>query len=366
MKLMRIVEWYNEIIENCVPCERDLIQKEILEIDNIIEKVCSGRIDWNNYDAAFIEEFYTKLRNLHSRVLNAQNNIKKIQNSIRSWGQVPMYQRKDGGTEGLLDIEDRPDKVQRRLEACFDTKKLIDIAMDQNFRYYFDMFVESEEKMVSEMSVKSKGTAESLAVVKKSSVEVKTEEAGGSSLVDAAQAKSSLEHSELERTPSQLALFKPYQKYVDSLVSKEILDAIHTSIRYIKFEMENRLEHNAPIFEIKYELNPPKTRFVPTLDPFDPLGFLSLVEGLLTDIYCMSTIPRIVQPLQIKSSIKIEDTNESQESDIDQPHETDDSEETNEITLVTYLGKLNLYFEFQPTPPTPTFRFRSPRQRPGN
>ncbi|XP_039431337.1 dynein beta chain, ciliary-like isoform X4 [Culex pipiens pallens] len=313
MKLMRIVEWYNEILETCVPCERELIKKEVLEIDKIIEQACSGRIDWNNYEASFIDEFYDKLKNLHTRVMKAQNNILKIRDSIRSWGQVPMYQRKDASTDGLLDIEDRPGKVQRRLEGCFDTKKLIDVAMEQNFRYFFDYFVKSEIK-ISDVSVRKPATNESLPVVRElSEIKIEEEEAGSSCL----PISSCLETSDLDRTESQMVLFRPYQEYVDSLVSKEILDSIHTSVRYIKFEMEDRLEHGAPIFEIKYELHPPKTRFVPTLDPFDPTGFLALVEGLMTDIYCMCTIPRVAQP-----------------------PESERTNEDGEVQLATYFGHL--------------------------
>lgn len=319
---MRIVEWYNEILENCVPCEKELIYKEIAEIDKIVEQACLGSIDWVNYDPAFIEDFYEKLKNLHSRVLKAQNNIKKILASIRSWGQMPLYQRKDGSIDLLLDIEDRPGKIQRRLLDCFDTKKLIDVAMEQNFRYYFDFFVESEIKL-SEMSVKTKGTDESVVVQQEPSQE-KVDEEGEASQTDTLEEISSLEHSELDRTTSQLALYRPYQEYVDSIVSKEIMESIHTSVKYIKFEMENRLSHDAPVFEIKYQLIPPKTCFVPTLDAFDSNGFLALVEGLMTDIYCMSTIPRVAQP-----------------------PESERTDENGKVTETTYLDHLENQHEIE-------------------
>ncbi|XP_055624152.1 dynein beta chain, ciliary-like isoform X4 [Toxorhynchites rutilus septentrionalis] len=325
LKLMRIVEWYNEIVETSVPCERELIQKEVAQVDKIIEMACSGRIDWNNYDPVYIDEFYDRLKNLHTRVLKAQNNIKKIVDSIRSWGQVPLYQRKDGGSTGLLDIDDRSGKVQRRLEGCFDTKKKIDIAMEQNFRYFFNLFVESQE-LISSMSIKKEETRESLPQVGRS-LEERLEDGGESSQAteDTEEKVPSLEQVlEFVRTPSQLALYRPYQEYVDSIVSSEILDSIRTSVRYIKFEMENRLDHNAPIFEIKYELHPPRTRFVPTLDAFDSNGFLALVEGLLTDIYCMCTIPRVAQP-----------------------PDNDPRDEYGEIILATYLDHLESQQEIE-------------------
>ncbi|XP_055614548.1 dynein beta chain, ciliary, partial [Uranotaenia lowii] len=347
LKLMRIVEWYNEIVETCAPCERDLIEKELVEIEHLIDKACSGRIDWNNYDPDFIEDFYSKLKNLHTRVLKIQNNVKKIQKSIRSWGDVPLYRRKDR----LLDIEDRPGKVQQRLNDCFDTKKLIDVAMEQNFKYFFDFYVESVVTIPSDLGSKKSARSGSLSIAKEASVEAAAEEKkdeeaeeGESSSRRGTAEESIAPEEELQKTASMMALFRPYQEYVDTIVSKEIMDSIRTSIKYIKIEMENRA--SLPIFEIKFELHPPKTTFIPTLDSFDPAGFLALVEGLMVDIYCMSSIPRVAQPTELEVKAEKKDVGNDEEKDEENDEEAEGgteegSEEVPERVLETYLGDLD-------------------------
>ncbi|XP_061501815.1 dynein beta chain, ciliary isoform X1 [Anopheles gambiae] len=312
MKLSRIVEWYNEICKTCAPCEFELIQKEIDEIDDILGDACSGRIDWNNFSQSFIDGLYDKLYNLYSRVLKAKANIKKVQNSIRSWGKIPLYERLNGDNASLINIENRSLIVQRRLEACLETKKLIEKVMDENFKLYFDYLVAlSEEKLSSTTSATGSQRRSSMAMPVGAAAEEQEEQRPPSVVLDAPEAEEdpsgadtlddvpSLDQSELGKNLSQLELFRPYEEYVDSILSKEIMEAVHVSVKYIKFEMENRLGHNTPIFEIKYELHPPDTRFCPSLDPYDPDGFFALVESMITDIYCMSDmIPRVAQPAE--------------------------------------------------------------------
>lgn len=69
-------------------------------------------------------------------------------------------------------------------------------------------------------------------------------------------------------------------------------------MKYIKFEIENRLDHDAALFEVRLELQPPHIVFLPDLyDETASYGFITIIEGFITDIYCMSDVfPRIVQP----------------------------------------------------------------------
>lgn len=88
-------------------------------------------------------------------------------------------------------------------------------------------------------------------------------------------------------------------------------------MKYIKFEIENRLEHDAALFEIRLELQPPYLVFLPSLDDDTSYGFFTIIEGLITDIYCMSDLfPRIVQP----------------ENNVESPQQTDNDE----TKIITY------------------------------
>lgn len=96
-----------------------------------------------------------------------------------------------------------------------------------------------------------------------------------------------------------LELFRPYEEYIDEIVSEEILKAINLSMKYIVFEMENRLEHNTPLFEVKLELHEPSIVFVPSLDANHKSGFIQLIDEIIMDIYMMSDlISRVAQPPQ--------------------------------------------------------------------
>lgn len=56
--------------------------------------------------------------------------------------------------------------------------------------------------------------------------------------------------------------------------------------------MENRLEHNAPLFEVKYELQVPHDVFIPNLDTSSEIGFMKVIDDMLLSIYAMSDVIR--------------------------------------------------------------------------
>lgn len=62
--------------------------------------------------------------------------------------------------------------------------------------------------------------------------------------------------------------------------------------------MENRLEHNAPLMQVNYELQIPTVVFIPNLDTSSGNGLMNLIDEIIIDIYSMcDMIPRIAQPL---------------------------------------------------------------------
>jgi len=73
-------------------------------------------------------------------------------------------------------------------------------------------------------------------------------------------------------------------------------------MKYIMMEMENRTDHNAPVFEVKMELQVPHVVYIPDLND-SHTGLLSLVEEIIMLINYMSEIfPRVAQPQQEKSN----------------------------------------------------------------
>lgn len=57
--------------------------------------------------------------------------------SIRIWGKVPLYQRREGNATSLLDIDDRSVKCKTRCVEVSNSIKLIEYTMEENYRLLF-------------------------------------------------------------------------------------------------------------------------------------------------------------------------------------------------------------------------------------
>lgn len=71
--------------------------------------------------------------------MKTQNNIKTILNNINSWGTVPLYQRKNGNAQLLLDIDNLTEQLNVRTSKIAETKDLICYVIEENYRLFFDL-----------------------------------------------------------------------------------------------------------------------------------------------------------------------------------------------------------------------------------
>lgn len=241
----------------------------------------------------------------------AQANIRRILTTINKWGSEPLFSRKGGTTNLLLDISNRDLVLNTRLKKCIDAKRQIDhIVNDVNFRLFFNIDFScpcsSDEEDDDEELHAASGMI--------------SQRAQTSSFNDEDVVKLRRDvNINLVKSAAQLAMYRAYLEYVDTVVGDELMAAIQkrfelfgffpaiinnlcrisfgVSVHYIKLEMENGLEHNAPLFEILYEMQRPNVFFVPNLDSSSSTGFMAFIEELIIDIYSMSDmIPRIAQP----------------------------------------------------------------------
>lgn len=325
--LSRIVEWYNEIKDQTVPCEFDIIRQDIEAIDDKLH-VATDTATWCDYEQVYINDVHADLKNLNSCVLQAKDNVEMIVKSLKLWGTKPMYERHDNVSTGLMIPEDFPARIIRRQMDCQHSKKLIDDLVEENFRLYFNFPLkpkinkktetprqstmvefsrhsslveeEKEEEIVedkpSEVNV---APTDKSAQVSHSSFGLRSAKSNKSSF--SSKSTSNETGYEIIKKPHQLELFRPYEEYIDSLIGKEILDAIVVSIRYLKNEMENRYENDAAIFEVKLELQIPQIVFWPELSTsFEkPIGLQVIIECMIGNIYNISDmIPLVAQPIE--------------------------------------------------------------------
>lgn len=330
MLLYRIVEWYNDVRANTEECEFALIEAEIKTIDSKLSNALSSE-KWSKYDQAYIQEVYDKIQNLYDRIQQAHDNINLIIKSFKTWGTKPLYQRTEVSADRLLNFDERHNLVPRRVDACYQTKNLIAQMIEDNFRLFSNIPMKKDENVAVAPMRFSKEEATTTAKTKESSLAATTETTDSDTTAavsppnsptadeDETTDEASVEIPYVEsvedlfvRSPLQIKLFENYEKYVDGIVSKEILAAINLSIKYIKFEMEDRFERKIPLFEVKLRLIEPDIVFVPSLDLDSRDGLMTMIERIFMDIYIVADlIPRVVQ---IPESERLDENGEAQEA----------------------------------------------------
>lgn len=76
---------------------------------------------------------------LYGRIKKAQGNIQNVLDSIKVWANMPFYRRKEGSGYSLLDIDDRHNNCKNRAIEVNNSRKLIEYAMEENYRLFFNM-----------------------------------------------------------------------------------------------------------------------------------------------------------------------------------------------------------------------------------
>ncbi|TMW47086.1 hypothetical protein DOY81_007829 [Sarcophaga bullata] len=260
------------------------------------------QVTWNNFDQNFINRVFQKIEYLHKRLVKAQKNIEEIKNSINSWGKVPLYQRKDQNPKALLETEPRMQILSERVERSLETNTLIDRLLFENAKLFFDIprryemnkDVDAEEGEEEEEGEGGETIPKPPAPPPPPIPQV---------LLDLEEAEEEDEDEYITAyhrylllqslSPDERDLFRDYEKYVDTEISNCLLDAVLSSIVYLRMEIENRYENNAPVFEIMMDLQEPHVCYFPNLDPISKEFH---VERLLEDMYHMMEIePRCAQ-----------------------------------------------------------------------
>ncbi|KAK6645275.1 hypothetical protein RUM43_001551 [Polyplax serrata] len=262
-KLNQAKDWYNKIRRVCAPVEfsliKDLVKKlliifsvifiaELLEgnneskrtttlqvktIDAEIEKG-QQELNWNSPDlATYVEKLFEMVGSLDRRVQKTQDNVNLIRNIMSAWLKNPLFERKDGKKDSLLCLEEKSERIQKRYAEMKTAASEIFRMLDENMQLF-------------DMADKSNST-----------------------------------------------IWKKYLQYIDSITSGALLRTIGCSLGYLAENMDST-KSLAPLFEVQLELLEPDIVFVPSLEPDSSNGFITMVEGLITDILSMATlIPRI-------------------------------------------------------------------------
>lgn len=249
MKLYRITEWYNFTRFEVFQEEKQLIQPNANAIDEMVVDFLSKHT-WKTHSNEAIDELFNTLEQLYKRVVQAHSNIDKIKQKIRSWGNVPLFERRQENDVNLLNIQNRAKIVEKRYKECIETQEMIDNVMRENFCLFQNRLV----KMTPDGDVH----------------------------VDEDVIKS-LQISEEEQTA-----YNPYEKRVDRMVGDEVLAAIIISLKYIY----DQLREPSPLFEVCFSLDIENREsiFLPDLDVNKKEGFVAFVTSLMVNIFGMARL----------------------------------------------------------------------------
>ncbi|XP_044574110.1 dynein beta chain, ciliary [Drosophila ananassae] len=329
IKLMRIAEWYNDTNARAHPSEKGLIAAEMAMIEEQMHPLIES-IKWSVFSQRFIVMIFKMVKYLHDRLVAAQENLDAIKESIRSWGKIPLFQRKDLNSQLLLHTDPREPILSDRALRAADTQRLIDLLMYVNLKLFFDIprrysLPPGEHGEEDEEGDGIWPPIISLSVMTSVKFKKKREGDEEDDLEEFEEEQSESEEeiitpfhrfellkgvSEEERN-----LFREYEKYVDENIAENLLDAVITSSTYLRMEVDNRYENNTPIFEIFMELQEPNVVYFLNLDTSSKSGFAFFIETLLDDMNdMMSLLNRVAQdPTEVTGQAPINFMDELQD-----------------------------------------------------
>ncbi|KAK2515571.1 hypothetical protein Q9233_014084 [Columba guinea] len=227
-----MVNRYSKVLKTVLEVEYPLIQEQLWDI-NLKLKKAEETLNWKMEGVwDHISMVMDDVHDLEQRIQKAKNNVEEIQTIVGSWAS-PIFVRRDCRTESLLSLED----CQDRLERCYS------LVRESGQRIH--LLVKENQSLL---------------------------------LADPAS-----------------DIWKAYVDYVDEIVLDGFFTAIECSLKYL-LENTDPKAGLAPLFEVQLDLVIPDLIFQPSLDPGTNDGFYDMVEGLLNDIYRISSlVPRLAE-----------------------------------------------------------------------
>ncbi|KAK2522493.1 hypothetical protein Q9233_010490 [Columba guinea] len=258
-----MVNRYNKVLKTVLEVEYPLIQEqlrlnlgmgkgELSDVPMVLmllaeSRGCSCTVDcWGVWD--HISMVMDDVHDLEQRIQKAKNNVEEIQTIVGSWAS-PIFVRRDCRTESLLSLEDCQDRLEQRYSLVRESGQRIHLLVKDRlspavFQSVFFFFQENQSLLLADPASD---------------------------------------------------IWKAYVDYVDEIVLDGFFTAIECSLKYL-LENTDPKAGLAPLFEVQLDLVIPDLIFQPSLDPGTKDGFYDMVEGLLNDIYRISSlVPRLAE-----------------------------------------------------------------------
>uniref|UniRef100_A0A4X2LFE0 Dynein axonemal heavy chain 17 n=1 Tax=Vombatus ursinus TaxID=29139 RepID=A0A4X2LFE0_VOMUR len=233
-------EYYRQLIANLelMTNRYNKILKTLLEVEFPLVEEQLHVIDLQLRAAEETLNWKTEGNRAHSdgnlREINekTKDNVDEIQNIMKTW-ESPIFKRKDGRKESLLYLEDHQEQLEKYYSFIKESGLKIDALVQENL----NLFLADPE---------SSG-------------------------------------------------WKAYIDYLDNMVLRGFFIAIESSLKYL-LENTDSKARLPPFFEAQLDLVIQELIFYPSLDNTAKEGFHTIVEGLINDIFRISSlVPRLAQ-----------------------------------------------------------------------
>ncbi|XP_060795606.1 dynein axonemal heavy chain 9-like [Neoarius graeffei] len=224
--------WYNKVMETVLEVEFPLIQNQLKNID-IKLKDAEETINWTNKGIwEYIQDVREAVHDLEKRLQKTKDNVEEMQSIMNNWAH-PIFEKMDEKKETLLNLKDKQAHLEKIYgQICTSGAKLHLLLKDNLALFQAD--------------------------------------------------------------PSS-AEWKSYVQYIDEMVIDGFFKSIESSL---KFFLDNTDETPGltPLFEVHLSLEVPDIVFHPSLEFGAAGGFYDLVEGLMNDVYKISSlVPRLAE-----------------------------------------------------------------------
>ena len=68
----------------------------------------------------YIQQTRDSVKDLEERVQKAKDNVEKIKTIMATWSKLPLFERKEGKHESLLNLDDREERKNKRYTEIKD------------------------------------------------------------------------------------------------------------------------------------------------------------------------------------------------------------------------------------------------------
>ncbi|XP_042303471.1 dynein axonemal heavy chain 9 [Sceloporus undulatus] len=230
VNLELMATWYNKILCTVLEVEYPLVQSQLQEID-IHLKEAEKTLTWKTaglWDR--ISHVVDSIQDLEQRIQKTKDNIEEIQNIMKSW-VFPVFERKDGKKESLLNLDDQHERLDRHYRLIIDSGQKIHFLIKENLSLF--------------------------------------------------------------AADSNSDVWKAYLEHVDELVLDGFFHVIECSLKYL-LENTDSKAGLAPLFKVQLDLSVPEMIFHPSMDAGTSDSFYDIVEALVNNIFRVSSLmPRL-------------------------------------------------------------------------